>query len=88
MDRRVAVVHREVALTRKEVGNARGEIADLRKLVVGDHAPRLTQVEAKTSRITLPPAAKAGGIGAGAGGIVVLLVEVIIPLVSQLLEGK
>lgn len=89
------VVHEEAALARvaandaaAEARAARGEIAEVRRLVVGDHAPRITQVEAKTSRITLPPSAKAGGIGVGAGGAVVLAAEVLWPLVQRWLETR
>lgn len=66
---------------------AREEIAEVRKLVLGDHAQRITQVEARTSRITIPPGAKAGGIGVGAGGIVVALVE-LWPLVQRWIESR
>jgi hypothetical protein len=88
------VVHREASLGRAAAVNAgleakacRGDVAELRALVLGDHAPRITQVEARTSRITIPPSAKAGGIGVGAGGIVVAIVE-LWPIVQRWLETR
>jgi hypothetical protein len=90
----IQVVHREASLGRAAAVNAgleakacRGDVAELRALVLGDHAPRITQVEARTSRITIPPGAKAGGIGVGAGGIVVALVE-LWPLVQRWIESR
>lgn len=89
------VVHREASLGRAAAVDAsleakacRGDVAELRALVLGDHAPRLTQVEAKTSKLTLPKGAKAIGVGGGVGGIVVFAAEVLWPLLQRWLESR
>lgn len=89
------VVHREASLGRAAAVDAsieakacRGDVAELRALVLGDHAPRLTQVEAKTSKLTLPKGAKAIGVGGGVGGIVVFAAEVLWPLVQRWLASQ
>jgi hypothetical protein len=105
----LGVVHKEAALARVAATDAadradaaavsaeaaRGDVAELRRLVLGDHAPRITQVEAKasqveakTSRITIPPSAKVGIGGASVGGVVVLIAEVLWPLAQKWLETR
>ena|ERR1044071_3517819 len=80
VDRRVRIVRRETALTRKELGELRG-------FVMGDQAPRLTQVEAKTRAITIPPIAKKGAAFVGVGSLYPLL-EWLIPLIQKWFESR
>lgn len=94
------VVHKEAALARVAASaaaaaaeSARGEIAEVRRLVVGDHAPRLTEVAKRVEDVekrvplTIPPMAKKGGALVGAAAIYPLL-EWLIPLAQKWIESR
>lgn len=96
----LTVVHKEAALARSaavaasaSAEAARGEIAEVRRLVVGDHAPRLTEVARRVDDvekrvpITIPPMAKKGGALVGAAAIYPLL-EWLIPLATKWIESR
>lgn len=74
----VQVVHREVSLVREEV-------ADLRKIVATDN-DRIASVE-KRVPITIPPGIKKGALYTG---LVAAwpVIEALLPLVREALEGK
>lgn len=73
----VGVVHRELML-------AREEIADVRGLVLKDHATRITEVERRTP-ITIPPGVKTAGKYAGVAAIIPVI-EYLLPYVQHLLS--
>lgn len=97
----LCVVHREAALARSEATDAKyaangaktaadgahDAITELRSLVLGDHAPRISRVEEKTEevahstrRLSIPPGVKRGAVkGAGYAGLVSL-----VPIIQQL----
>lgn len=86
----LCVVHREVSLAREEATAANAGVTELRTLVIGDHAPRISQVEKKTSRFSIPPGVKRGAAKAGIAGALVSLVPLIqqlVPLIQKAL-GK
>lgn len=100
------VIHRDVAMTREEAIHAReaaidardsasranAGVEELRTLVVGDHAPRITSVEAKaadavakTSAINIPGWAMKGG-KYGALVAIIPVLEALWPLVKTALK--
>jgi hypothetical protein len=91
----VRTVHSEAALARQaaeraETNAARvGEqVSVLSKLVIGDHAQRITDVE---RRSTLPPGVKRGAVYTAVGGIGAALVPLLdwaIPLVQKWIETR
>lgn len=94
------VVHGEVALTRATAENAAASaqaahagVVELRKLVVGDHAPRLTEAEQavreveKRVPITIPPFARKGAALGGAAAIYPLL-EWLVPVAQKWIESR
>jgi hypothetical protein len=92
----LCVVHREAALARAEATDAKkaansayDAVDELRSLVIGDHAPRISQVEKKTSRFSIPPNIKRGAAKAGIGAALVSLVPVIqqlVPLIEKAIK--
>lgn len=78
VDRRLRVVHREGALTRKELG-------ELREYVMGDHAPRISDVERRLPPI--PPGLKKGA-AYGAVAAAWPLLEWAVPLVQKWFESR
>jgi hypothetical protein len=89
----LGVVHKEAALARAEATDAKkaanaayDAVDELRSLVIGDHAPRISQVEKKTSRFSIPPSVRRGAAKAGIGAALVSLVPVIqqlVPLIQK-----
>ncbi len=100
------VIHRDVALTREEAIHAReaaidardsadkanAGVEELRTLVIGDHAPRISGVEKKTaevaektSSIHIPTWAKTGG-KYGALVAIIPVLEALWPVVKQALK--
>lgn len=83
----LVVVHEEVALARADSAHAReaatsanDAINELRSLVLGDHAPRISKVEERASRLSIPPGVKRGAVkGVGYAGLVSL-----VPIIQQL----
>jgi hypothetical protein len=87
----LCVVHREAALARAEATDAKDAangahdaIEELRSLVLGDHAPRISKVEEKaeevahsTRRLSISPKVKRGAAQVGIAGALVSLVPVI-----------
>jgi len=106
----LGVVHKEVALARGEAKDARAEaqaareaaehasgaVSELRSLVLGDHAPRISKVQSKleevserTRKLSVSPAVKKWTVRGGAlGGAAMLwpIIEALLPLVKQLVK--
>lgn len=99
----LCVVHREAALARAEASDAKdaarsaGEgVAELRALVLGDHAPRISKVEekadeavTKTRRFSMSPKMKKGVSKVTCAGALIAIVPVIQqlwPLIEGLLK--
>lgn len=99
----LCVVHREASLARAEASDAKDAaqsanegVSELRALVIGDHAPRISKVEekadeavTKTRRFSMSPKVKKGVSKVTCAGALIAIVPVIQqlwPLIEGLLK--
>lgn len=90
------VVHEEASLARHAAEHAGNAVDELRRVVDGDHAPRITRVEARASDVeqqvsTVSPQLRACALRIGAyGGAASLypLLDWLIPLVQRWLTSR
>lgn len=84
----------QIAAVGREVHETRAELGELRRYVMGDHAPRITQaessishVERATRKLTVHPTVKKGAALGGAA-VIYPVVEALWPVVRHWIETR